>query len=187
MAKLQIGKRLRFVREKFGYTQQQVANALNIDRSTYSYYETGKTSPDITTLLALSEIFSIGVDEFLIPLDPEETSYLEDSEKPLVKRGRQRKGDETTNGALSEIFSIGVDEFLIPLDPEETSYLEDSEKPLVKRGRQRKGDETTNGSHIYDLIKEEKQLICYYRAMNLEQKKILLENASNLIKGQDKE
>ena len=140
MAKLQIGKRLRFVREKFGYTQQQVANALNIDRSTYSYYETGKTSPDITTLLALSEIFSIGVIEFLIPLDPEETSYLEDSEKPLVKRGRQHKGDETTNG-----------------------------------------------SHIYDLIKEEKQLICYYRAMNLEQKKILLENASNLIKGQDKE
>lgn len=140
MAKLQIGKRLRFVREKFGYTQQQVANALNIDRSTYSYYETGKTSPDITTLLALSEIFSIGVDEFLIPLEPEETSYFEDSEKPLIKRGRQRKGDETTNG-----------------------------------------------SHIYDLIKEEKQLICYYRAMNLEQKKILLKNASNLIKGQDKE
>ena len=27
---------------KFGYTQQHMANILNVDRSTYSYYETEK-------------------------------------------------------------------------------------------------------------------------------------------------
>ena len=42
MASIKIGKKLRMLREKFGYTQQHMANILNVDRSTYSYYETEK-------------------------------------------------------------------------------------------------------------------------------------------------
>ena len=57
MASIKIGKKLRMLREKFGYTQQHMANILNVDRSTYSYYETEKTSPDIATLITLSNVF----------------------------------------------------------------------------------------------------------------------------------
>ena len=56
MASIKIGKKLRMLREKFGYTQQHMANILNVDRSTYSYYETEKTSPDIATLITLSKV-----------------------------------------------------------------------------------------------------------------------------------
>lgn len=56
---------LRSVRQEKGMTQQQVADILEIDRSTYSYYETGKTELDIKTTLALCEIFEIKLDEFL--------------------------------------------------------------------------------------------------------------------------
>lgn len=50
---------------KSGYTQYQIAKLLNIDRSTYSYYEIGKTTPDITVLMTLSKIFNIPINEML--------------------------------------------------------------------------------------------------------------------------
>ena len=32
---------------------------MNIDRSTYAYYESGKTTPDINTIIKLSKIFNV--------------------------------------------------------------------------------------------------------------------------------
>ena len=40
---------LKYYRHECGLTQQQVADRLKIERSTYTYYETGKTKPDINT------------------------------------------------------------------------------------------------------------------------------------------
>lgn len=62
---LNINERLRELRVKCGYTQNQVAKLLNIDRSTYAYYETGKTRPDVFSLLLLSKIFNIPINELL--------------------------------------------------------------------------------------------------------------------------
>lgn len=62
---LKINERLRELRVKCGYTQSQVAKLLNIDRSTYAYYETGKTRPDVSSLLMLSKIFNIPINELL--------------------------------------------------------------------------------------------------------------------------
>ena len=74
---MKIGEHLRLFREKCGVTQQQIANALCIDRSTYSYYETGKTNPDLSTLLHLADIFHVDVRLLLEPFAPqaEEPSY----------------------------------------------------------------------------------------------------------------
>jgi len=60
-----IAKRLRGIRKACGFTQQQVAAVLNVDRSTYTYYETGKTSPDIHTVKTLAELFNVSVNELL--------------------------------------------------------------------------------------------------------------------------
>ncbi len=62
---LNINERLRELRIKFGYTQSQIAKMLNIDRSTYAYYETGKTRPDIASLVVLAKIYSVSLDELL--------------------------------------------------------------------------------------------------------------------------
>lgn len=56
---------MRELRVKSGYTQVQIAKMLNIDRSTYSYYEIGKTTPDITVLITLSKIFNIPLNDML--------------------------------------------------------------------------------------------------------------------------
>ncbi|HEX2986359.1 MAG TPA: helix-turn-helix transcriptional regulator [Caproiciproducens sp.] len=65
MGRICINERLRELRLKSGYTQSQIAKILNIDRSTYSYYEIGKTMPDINVLLKLSKIFNIHINELL--------------------------------------------------------------------------------------------------------------------------
>lgn len=46
-------------------SQQQVADLVGINRSTYAYYETGKSRPKLDTLKKLAGIYSISVDEIL--------------------------------------------------------------------------------------------------------------------------
>ena len=57
------------LREKNGLTQKQVADMLNIDRSTYAYYESGKTRPDILTIAKLARLYRISTD-FLLDVKP---------------------------------------------------------------------------------------------------------------------
>lgn len=62
---IKLNEVLRKTRKSKGMIQKQVADILKIDRSTYSYYETGKTQLDIKTALALCEIFGITLNGFL--------------------------------------------------------------------------------------------------------------------------
>lgn len=71
---------LKKLRENSGYTQQQVADALNIDRSTYAYYETGKTTPDINTIIKLSKIFNVPYTEIFENEENYATSKVKDVE-----------------------------------------------------------------------------------------------------------
>ena len=62
---MMIAKTLKKLRQNIGYTQQQVADALNIERSTYTYYETGKTMPDVNNIIKLAKIFNVPYSEIL--------------------------------------------------------------------------------------------------------------------------
>ena len=50
------------VRRKKGFSQLKVAMDLNMSRESLSYYENGKRSPDIETLIILSEYFDVSID-----------------------------------------------------------------------------------------------------------------------------
>lgn len=63
--KISFGTRLRALRLEAGYTQQNIADALKINRSTYTYYETGKTTPDVHTLRVLAQILNVNITELL--------------------------------------------------------------------------------------------------------------------------
>ncbi|MCI8554738.1 MAG: helix-turn-helix transcriptional regulator [Clostridiales bacterium] len=60
--------RLRALRGYHNLTQRQVAQSLSIDRSTYAYYETGKTHPDFETLTRIARMFGVSTD-YLLGLD----------------------------------------------------------------------------------------------------------------------
>jgi transcriptional regulator with XRE-family HTH domain len=71
-----ISEVLRRLRVKADFSQQNVADALNLNRSTYTYYETGKTTPDVRTLYKIAQIFGVPV-EIFFP-DEGQISLLED-------------------------------------------------------------------------------------------------------------
>lgn len=53
------GNELRRLRISCGLTQQAVADALHVNRATYTYYETGKTTPSVERLGKIAEIFGV--------------------------------------------------------------------------------------------------------------------------------
>lgn len=55
---------LRRLRVASGLTQEFVASQLKMSRSTYSYYELGKTEPSLKTITILAKMFGVTVEEF---------------------------------------------------------------------------------------------------------------------------
>lgn len=84
------GEKLRSAREKNGMTQQQVADIMQIDKSTYCGYETGKRQPDVQKIKMLSQILGISGDELL------ETGY----EKAPTAEGERSVNDDDIKFAL---------------------------------------------------------------------------------------
>ena len=79
----QSGERIRQLRIKAGYTQEKIAQALNIDRSFYSRVESGKNGCSVDLLTQLSELFGVSLD-YLV-LGKYSRSMTEATERALLK------------------------------------------------------------------------------------------------------
>lgn len=71
---------LRQCRENSGLTQKQVADALNVERSTYAYYETGTTHPSGSMIIKLSNIFNVNYSVFMDAVGDTEFDSNEEDE-----------------------------------------------------------------------------------------------------------
>lgn len=57
-----IGDNIKFLRERQNWFQRELAEKLNISRSTLAKYETGERVPDLHTLIKMADIFDISLD-----------------------------------------------------------------------------------------------------------------------------
>ena len=57
--------RLIFLRKKVGLTQEEIANIIHIERSTYAYYEIGKTAPSYKVIECLCKLYEVSADWLL--------------------------------------------------------------------------------------------------------------------------
>lgn len=62
---MSFNEKLRSARETKGYTQQEIADLMQIDKSTYCGYETGKRQPDVQKIKLLSKILGVSGDDLL--------------------------------------------------------------------------------------------------------------------------
>ena len=60
-----IGKNIRLLRTKQNITQDELAEQLFVSRQTISNYETGRSRPDVDTLIRISEILDVEVQDLL--------------------------------------------------------------------------------------------------------------------------
>ncbi|MFI3140692.1 MAG: helix-turn-helix domain-containing protein [Clostridia bacterium] len=56
-----ISDRLRRFRKSYKITQQDLSMLLGVDRTTYTFYETGATQPSIKTLCGLAKIYDVSI------------------------------------------------------------------------------------------------------------------------------
>lgn len=62
---MQFNEKLKELRSQKGFSQHFVAERLHINDRSYQNYEYGKREPNIETLILLSSIFQVSLDELL--------------------------------------------------------------------------------------------------------------------------
>ena len=77
---------LREARKRAGKTQQQVADAIGIAKSTYCQYETGASEPNVLRMIAISKFLGVTGNELLGLDPPEKTRFDELQRKYGTKR-----------------------------------------------------------------------------------------------------
>lgn len=60
-----IGQNIKYLRRKKKFSQQDLANHLNVARTTLGDYERGHTEPNIDTIINMSKIFDVNIDALL--------------------------------------------------------------------------------------------------------------------------
>ena len=113
---MEIGKKLKNARVQSGMTQENVAEKINVSRQTISNWETEKSYPDIMSVIELSNLYSISLDD-LLKGDEKMIEHLEESTN-VVKSNKKLTGAILLNIILM-ILLIALNMLL----PEGTYYL----------------------------------------------------------------
>ena len=91
---MEIGSKLRQARQRTGMTQEQVAREIHVSRQTISNWETGKSLPDVLSVIALSDLYLVSLDE-LLKGDANMLHHIEESTNAVKSRQRLGKWMET--------------------------------------------------------------------------------------------
>lgn len=62
---MELPKQLKAQRERLGMSQEDVAHAIYVSRQTMSSWENGKTYPNVQSLLLLSDLFGVSIDDLV--------------------------------------------------------------------------------------------------------------------------
>lgn len=113
---MEIGKKLKNARMEAGLTQEKASEEINVSRQTISNWENEKSYPDIISVIALSDLYSVSLDE-LLKGDQKMAEHLEESTN-VVKSNKKLTGAILLNIVLM-ILLIALNMLL----PEGTYYL----------------------------------------------------------------
>ena len=113
---MEIGKKLKDARMKSGFTQETVAEKINVSRQTISNWENEKSYPDIISVIALSDLYSTRLDD-LLKGDREMMEHLEECTN-VVKSTQKLIGAIILN-AVTVILLIALSMLL----PDKSYYL----------------------------------------------------------------
>lgn len=118
--------KLRETRLLLGKQQKEVADDLNISRSTYSQYETEKRAPDFNTLCKLANYFNVTTDYLL--------GRTEDPTPPDLQKERP-SDEERLNDELDNIYN-----YIKAQPPEEQERLTAILRDVLAAVRQGRGE-----------------------------------------------
>ena len=106
---MKFGEKLRALRVAAGYTQEVLATKLNLSKANISKYEAGIVEPNLTTLIAISNLFQKSVD-YLLEISVAATHpALTPSEQQLIDNYRQlnEEGQEKLISYSDDLLTTG--------------------------------------------------------------------------------
>ena len=111
-----IGKFILELRTNKGWTQEELANMIPITRQAVSRWEQGKSIPDSSTLVILSEIFDVSINELLSGRRIPKKEIVKESEKMALeiidKHISMKKKIKRILISFISVFLIGIVSFL---------------------------------------------------------------------------
>ena len=109
-------KYLQFLRKSHGYTQDDLSQKLNITRQAVSKWETGTTIPDLETLLKLSKLYHITINDILEPqIQPQRITDFE--QLSAIPENELKE-------ALKQFDAVSLVTALMGASPETISFME---------------------------------------------------------------
>lgn len=83
-----LSEQLKQIRKANKFTQQDLADAVGIERSTYASYETGRNKPDVILLKRIANVFGVSSD-FILEIDTSKKFNMSDANVSYKKNGSQ--------------------------------------------------------------------------------------------------
>ncbi len=125
---MEFNNKLYELRKQKGFSQEELANRLNVSRQTVSKWEVGDSTPDMEKLIAISDLFGISLDELVLDKAPEpvpevqpakpdiyseikadiKANVLTDSNRKKIKKGLKIAGI-----ILGAILAIDIISFVV--------------------------------------------------------------------------
>ncbi|MEO9966555.1 MAG: helix-turn-helix domain-containing protein [Reichenbachiella sp.] len=185
-----VNNNIKFLRKKFGYTQETFAEAIGIKRSLVGAYEEGRADPRLNNLLRMSEVFNVSVDTLIsktvsdLSEDELYTSQdggarvlaitVDQNENENIELIPQKASAGYMNGYADPSYIENMPRFQLPMLPKNATYRAfeisgDSMLPL-QPGTVIIGEYIENISHIkngktYVLLSREEGIV-YKRVFN---------------------
>ncbi len=92
---MDVSEKILQLRKAKGFTQEELAEKLNVSRQSVSKWESGQSVPELEKLVALCGVFEVTADYLLKPSELDElsikTEMLEKQQQELAKESRKRK------------------------------------------------------------------------------------------------
>lgn len=115
---MEFNNKLYELRKQKGFSQEELANRLNVSRQTVSKWEVGDSTPDMEKLVAISDLFGISLDELVLDKAPEPAPapqtakselYTDIKEKVLTDKNRKKAKKGLKIGAIALGIFLAID------------------------------------------------------------------------------
>ena len=107
------------LRKKSGFTQQQLADMLGLNRTTYTKYETGVSEPSIQTLKKLAVLLDVDINSLLLGKDS--GPKMSEDVSPMFRMNEDESEFLSVFRTLTREEKLQVQEFLHTFDKKNKS------------------------------------------------------------------
>lgn len=95
---MDFNNRLYQLRKQKGFSQEELANRLNVSRQTVSKWEVGDSTPEMEKLIAISDLFDVSLDNLVMGKEDDKTTPIKEKsdfvtvieEKVLTSKNKKK-------------------------------------------------------------------------------------------------